>query len=258
MRKTELGYKDINLIPRRCIVSSRRECDTSFVLGSRKFIMPVFPANMKSVVDEDTCVYLAKNNWFYVMHRFGVDQVNFIKTMHGLGLFASVSVGVNGDSQIELENMLSSGETPEYITIDIANAWCDKSEEKIKWIRKNMPRVFLIAGNVATLDAVKELQDWGASAVKCGIAGGKVCISKNKTGFFRPMVSTLEECCSAAVVPIIADGGVEQHGDIAKALVCGATMVMAGYLFAGYDESAGGVIEIDDKQYKQYYGSASK
>ena len=90
------------------------------------------------------------------------------------------------------------------------------------------------------------------------IVHNSVCISKNKTGFFRPMVSTLEECVSVAKVPIIADGGIEQHGDVAKALVVGATMVMAGHLFAGYDISAGEIIEIEDRQYKEYFGSASK
>jgi GMP reductase len=129
---------------------------------------------------------------------------------------------------------------------------------KAEWIKNNMPNCFLIVGNVATPEAVEDIQDWGVDAIKVGIAGGKVCISKNKTGFFRPMVSSLKDCVSVSKIPIIADGGVEQHGDVAKALVCGATMIMAGYLFAGYDLSAGEIIEIDDRQYKQYFGSASK
>ena len=86
-----------------------------------------------------------------------------------------------------------------------------------------------------------------------------VCITKNKTGIHRPMVSTILDCVSARKkVPIIADGGIVEHGDIAKALACGASMVMAGSLFAGYDQSAGNLIEINDTEYKEYYGSASK
>jgi GMP reductase len=73
------------------------------------------------------------------------------------------------------------------------------------------------------------------------------------------MVSTLLECVLAAGnVPIIADGGISTHGDIAKALACGATAIMAGSLFAGYDESAGDIIEIDGRRYKEYFGSASE
>lgn len=254
----EIGYKDINLIPRKCVVESREECDTSVMFGGKKFTMPILPANMKSVVDEITCEYLASRGWFYTMHRFDIDVIEFINKMHKKGLFASISIGVNGDSQEELEKMLVTKTIPEYITIDVANAWSEKTKKKIDWIKSKMPSVFLIVGNIATADAVQEIQEWGACALKVGLAGGKVCITRNKTGFFRPMVSTLRDCVSISKIPIIADGGIEQHGDVAKALVCGATMVMAGYIFAGYDMSAGEIIEIDDRQYKQYFGSASR
>ena len=100
---------------------------------------------------------------------------------------------------------------------------------------------------------------WGADAIKVGIAGGRVCITKNKTGFHRPMVSTVLNCVmEAAGVPIIADGGIEEHGDIAKAIALGAHMVMAGSLFAGYDQSAGQIVEIEKRLHKEYFGSASE
>ncbi|WP_199155655.1 IMP dehydrogenase, partial [Chromobacterium sp. ASV23] len=120
------------------------------------------------------------------------------------------------------------------------------------------PNTFLIGGNVATAEAARDLESWGCDAIKAGIAGGRVCITKNKTGFHRPMVSTVRDCVSAVTVPVIADGGIVEHGDIAKALVCGATMIMAGSLFAGYDESAGDIVEIGGKHYKEYFGSASQ
>jgi GMP reductase len=126
------------------------------------------------------------------------------------------------------------------------------------YIKEKFPETFLIVGNVATSEAVEEIESWGADAIKVGIAGGSVCITKNKTGVHRPMVSTVLDCSNVAKVPIVADGGIIEHGDIAKALACGATMVMAGSLFAGYDQSAGNIIEIDDRMYKEYYGSASK
>jgi GMP reductase len=94
-----------------------------------------------------------------------------------------------------------------------------------------------------------------------------VCITKNKTGFHRPMVSTVLDCASYTLennIPLIADGGIREHGDIAKAIACGASMVMAGSLFAGYEESAGNIIEITldgislPRMYKEYYGSASQ
>jgi GMP reductase len=83
------------------------------------------------------------------------------------------------------------------------------------------------------------------------------CITRKKTGFYRPMISTILDCSSVSI-PIIADGGISEHGDIAKALSCGASMIMAGSLFAGFDESAGDIIEINDRKYKEYFGSASE
>ena len=253
------SYEDITLKPQKCIVGSRKDCDTSVELGSRVFDMPVIPANMKSVVDEGTCKYLAENNWFYIMHRFGVDPVDFCKRMMRDGLFTSISMGINGDSFTQLKALKASGICPDYITIDVANAWSGKCHSMVDYIKEEFPNSFLIVGNVATMEATQELGFWGADAIKVGIAGGSVCITKDKTGFSYPMVSTIEECALLAgpSVPIIADGGVRKHGDIAKALVLGATMVMAGSLFAGYDQSAGNVIDIEDTTYKEYFGSAS-
>jgi GMP reductase len=220
--------------------------------------MPLYAANMKSVVDAETCEYFARRNWFYTMHRFDVDAVAFVRDMQAKGLFASISVGVNGDTLQQLAALKAAGLRPEYITLDVANGWCVKAERMIRFIKREFPNSFLIGGNIATAEAARELQEWGCDAIKAGIAGGRVCITKNKTGFHRPMVATVRDCAAAVSVPLIADGGIVEHGDVAKALACGASMVMAGSLFAGYDESAGEIVEIDGKHYKEYFGSASQ
>lgn len=256
--KREYNYGDVFLVPRKTIVESRKECNTTVKLGQYTFDMPVCAANMKSVINEETCEFFSKKSWFYVMHRFNIDPVKFTQNMHQKGFISSVSVGVNEDSYTDFSKFIDTNEKPDYITLDIANAWCPKAERMTKWIKDTFPNTFLIVGNVATPDAVEEIQKWGADAIKAGIAGGNVCITKNKTGFHRPMVSTILDCVSVAKVPIIADGGIREHGDIAKALVCGAEFVMAGTLFAGYDESAGEIIETDGRHYKEYFGSASQ
>ncbi|CUA84324.1 MULTISPECIES: GMP reductase [Gulbenkiania] len=258
MIKTELNYGDVYLVPRKTLVDSRKECDTSVTFGPRRFTMPIYPANMKSVVDAETCEYFARRGWFYTMHRFNVDAVAFTADMQQKGLFASISAGVNEDTVEQLNALKAAGLTPEYITLDIANAWCVKAERMIKTIKDLFPETFLIGGNIATAEAARDLESWGCDAIKAGIAGGRVCITKNKTGFHRPMVSTVSDCASAVSVPVIADGGISEHGDMAKALACGATMIMAGSLFAGYDESAGNIVEINGKHYKEYFGSASQ
>ncbi|KZE25262.1 GMP reductase [Crenobacter luteus] len=258
MIKTEINYGDIYLVPKRTVVDSRKECDTSVQFGPRRFDMPVYPANMKSVVDEETCEYFARRGWFYTMHRFNVDATRFTADMQEKGLFSSISIGVNEDTDEQLRNLKAAGLSPEYITLDIANGWCVKAERMIKKVKDLFPESFLIGGNIATGEAAQDLESWGVDAVKAGIAGGRVCITKNKTGFHRPMVSTVLDCAQAVKIPVIADGGISEHGDLAKAIACGATMIMAGSLFAGYDESAGQIIEIDGKHLKEYFGSASE
>lgn len=258
MIKTEINYGDVYLVPKRTIVDSRKECDTSVQFGPRRFDMPVYAANMKSVVDEQTCEYFARRGWFYTIHRFNLDPVRFTAGMQEKGLFSSISMGVTDDSYQQVADLKAAGVTPEYITLDIANGWCVRAERMIKHLKDTFPSTFLIGGNIATADAARDLEAWGVDAVKAGIAGGRVCITKNKTGFHRPMISTVQDCASAVKIPVIADGGITEHGDVAKALACGATMIMAGSLFAGYDESAGQIVEIDGKHYKEYFGSASE
>ena len=88
-------YEDIQLIPRKCIVNSRKECDTSVKFGKHTFRMPVVPSNMETVIDEELAITLAKDNYFYVMHRFDEEsRIPFIKKMQELELFSSISVGV--------------------------------------------------------------------------------------------------------------------------------------------------------------------
>lgn len=104
------------------------------------------------------------------------------------------------------------------------------------------------------------MENAGADATKVGIGPGKVCITKVKTGFGTGgwQLAALRWCAKAARKPIIADGGIRTHGDIAKSIRFGATMVMIGSLFAGHLESPGKLVEIDGETFKEYYGSASE
>lgn len=252
-------YDNILLLPRKCRVESRAECDASVELGGRSFRIPAVPANMKTVVDEQTCVWLAKNGYFYVMHRFDLDNVRFVRDMRAEGVYASISLGVKGPDYATVDRFVAEGLAPEYITIDIAHGHADSVQKMIRYLKEKLPSSFVIAGNVGTPEAVIDLENWGADATKVGIGPGKVCITKLKTGFGTGgwQLSALKWCARVATKPIIADGGIRSHGDIAKSIRFGATMVMIGSLFAGHEESPGKTVEVDGELYKEYYGSAS-
>jgi len=254
-------YEDIQLIPNKCIVDSRSACDTTVEFGGRTFRLPVIPANMQTVLDEDLSEWLAKNGYFYVMHRFEpASRKAFIKRMHEQNLFASISVGVKEEEYQFIEELKAQNLVPEYVTIDIAHGHSNSVIRMIEHIKKQIPETFVIAGNVGTPEGVRELENAGADATKVGIGPGKVCITKIKTGFGTGgwQLAALHWCSKAARKPIIADGGIRTNGDIAKSIRFGATMIMVGSLFAGHKQSPGELVEIDGKQYKEYYGSASE
>ena len=226
-------YEDIQLIPNKCVIKSRSEADTSITFGKHTFKLPVVPANMQTILDENVAEQLAKGGYFYIMHRFDeAGRIPFIKRMHDQGLIASISVGVK-DYEYDFISQLKA-DAPEYITIDIAHGHADSVISMIQHIKKELPDTFVIAGNV--------------------------CITKVKTGFGTGgwQLAALRWCAKAARKPIIADGGIRTHGDIAKSIRFGASMVMIGSLFAGHIESPGKTIEVDGEQFKEYYGSASQ
>ncbi|ULG70914.1 GMP reductase [Macrococcus brunensis] len=254
-------YEDIQLIPNKCIVTSRSECNTSIEFGPKTFKIPVVPANMQTVMNEELAEWFASQDYFYIMHRFDeAARIPFIKRMQEKGLFASISVGVKEGEYRFVEQLAAEGLVPEYTTIDIAHGHSDQVINMIKHIKEHIPGTFLIAGNVGTPEAVRELENAGADATKVGIGPGRVCITKIKTGFGTGgwQLAAVKQCAKAARKPIIADGGIRTHGDIAKSIRFGASMIMVGSLFAAHEESPGETVELDGKLYKEYFGSASE
>ena len=252
-------YDNILLLPRKCRVQSRAECDTGVTLGKHTFLLPVVPANMKTVVNEQICEWLASNGYFYVMHRFDLDNVKFVRSCQSKAMYASVSLGVKQADYDTVAAWRAEGLCPDYITIDIAHGHSDNVHRMITHLKEHLPDAFIIAGNVGTPEAVIDLETWGADATKVGIGPGKVCITKLKTGFGTGgwQLSALKWCARVATKPIIADGGIREHGDIAKSIRFGASMVMIGSMLAGHEESPGQTVEVDGRLFKEYYGSAS-
>jgi GMP reductase len=185
--------------------------------------------------------------------------VQFVRNMKDKGVFASISLGVKKPDYDTVDRLAAAGLAPEYVTIDIAHGHADSVKNMIGYLREKLPATFIIAGNVGTPEAIIDLENWGADATKVGIGPGKVCITRMKTGFGTGgwQLSALKWCARVATKPIIADGGIREHGDIAKSVRFGATMVMIGSMLAGHEESPGETVEVDGRKFKEYYGSAS-
>ena len=144
--------------------------------------------------------------------------------------------------------------------IDIAHGHSEHTIEMVRTLKRQFPDVPVIAGNVASAAGVHDLAEAGADAVKVGIGAGSICITRIVTGFGVPQLTAIADCADAGRklgVPIIADGGIRNSGDLVKALAAGAITVMVGSMLAGTDESPGATVVRDGRRYKVVRGMAS-
>lgn len=263
-----LKYSDINLVPNYSDLYSRADADTSVEFLGKNFALPIVPANMQSVVDMDLCRSMSEEGYFYIMHRFGNSLKDVVNQMNDEDWhLISVSMGVQMPDKKDLVSISREGKRVDYITVDIAHGHCERMKIAIEAIKKFLPDTKIIAGNVCTRTAVRDLYKWGADAVKVGIGQGSPCTTKYKTGFTMPMFSCVKLCSNLhgpaweedphGPIPIIADGGIKHNGDIAKALVAGATMAMAGGMFASCINSPAVSSNVGNVTHKAYFGSAS-
>ena len=146
------------------------------------------------------------------------------------------------------------------LVVDVAHGHSDLVIETVRKLKKQHPEVAVIAGNVATGQGVRDLAKVGADAVKVGVGSGSICITRIVTGFGVPQLTAIAECAEAGKaldVPVIADGGLRNSGDITKALAAGASTVMLGSLLAGTEQSPGAAVMREGRQYKVIRGMAS-
>ena len=174
-------------------------------------------------------------------------------------LIVGAAVGVRDKEMHRVEAALQAG--ADCIVVDIAHGDSNLEIEMIQNIRKNFPSAQIIGGNVATGDGTKRLIDAGTDAIKVGVGPGSICITRMVAGSGVPQLSAVIECADAARdagIPIIADGGIRQPGDVAKAIAAGAQTVMIGSMLAGTDESPGMVMTRRGHRYKASRGMASR
>jgi IMP dehydrogenase len=186
-----------------------------------------------------------------------IKHPNACKDEHGR-LRVGAAVGVTADTMERVTALLKAG--VDFVVVDTAHGHSRGVIEMVKTIRSRFPRIDLIAGNVGTAEATRDLIRAGVDAVKVGIGPGSICTTRVVAGVGVPQVTAIFECAKAAArtkTPVIADGGIKQTGDIAKAIAAGADAVMIGGLFAGVDESPGEMVLYEGRSYKYYRGMGS-
>ncbi len=173
-------------------------------------------------------------------------------------LRVGAAVGVGGDREARIDALLAAG--VDVICVDTAHGHSAGVIETVRGLRKQFPKMQLVAGNVATGAATKALIDAGVDAVKVGVGPGSICTTRIVAGVGVPQLTAIADAVEAARpsgIPIIADGGIKFSGDVAKAIAAGATTVMIGSLFAGTDEAPGEIILYQGRSYKAYRGMGS-
>jgi len=166
-------------------------------------------------------------------------------------LMVGAAVGVRDKEVRRVEAALEAG--ADCIVVDIAHGDSSLEIDMIENIHKHFPKAQIIGGNVATADGTKRLIDAGVDAVKVGVGPGSICITRVVAGSGVPQLTAVIECAKAAEankIPIIADGGIRQSGDVAKAIAAGAQTVMIGSMLAGTDESPGMIMTRRGHRYK--------
>jgi IMP dehydrogenase len=173
-------------------------------------------------------------------------------------LRVGASVGTSPETDDRVAALVEAG--VDVLVVDTAHGHSQRVLDQISWIKQRFPDINVIGGNVATADGARALLSAGVDAVKVGIGPGSICTTRMVTGVGVPQITAIAEAASVARdegVPVIADGGVRYSGDIAKAIVAGASVVMVGSLLAGTDEAPGEVELYQGRTYKSYRGMGS-
>lgn len=173
-------------------------------------------------------------------------------------LRVGAAIGVRTEDMERAASCLAAG--VDVLVVDIAHGHSDHVIQMVRNLKERFPSLSIIAGNVATAQGVRDLAEAGADAVKVGVGSGSICTTRIVTGFGVPQLSAILECSEAGNalnVPIIADGGIRNSGDMTKSLAAGASTVMIGSLLAGTDESPGATVIREGQRFKIVRGMAS-
>ena len=254
----KLDFSDVLIRPKRSTLGSRKEVDLNRGYMFRNATddggyytymgVPIMASNMDGVGTFEMADALINQKLFTCLVKTysSAELIQYFTTGNGLAkrCFVAMSIGIAEQDLKKLDQVMNMV-TIKFLCIDVANGYSERFATTVEQIRKTYPELIIIAGNVVTGEMTEELILSGADIVKVGIGPGSVCTTRIKTGVGYPQLSSIMECADAAHGlggHIIADGGCNSSGDVAKAFGAGADFVMLGGMLAGHDEGGGEVI----------------
>jgi len=268
-----LAYDDINIEPKYSDIEHRDKIDISTKFTKKTLLdIPIITSPMDTVTEYDMALEMMKLGGAGIVHRFmsideQVDIIKELKQVSGINVEIlnspiCAAVGVTEDYLERAEELVQNG--CNVLLIDVAHGHHKLVGEAIEEIKTRLSSVEIIAGSVATGEACEYLCEKGTDAIRVGIGNGSLCETRIRTGVGIPQVSALLDCVAIAdtySVPVIADGGIRNIGDVCKGLACGADTIMLGSLLSGTKETPGEIEKVgkwpNEQLFKKYRGSAS-
>ncbi len=269
--KRTLTFDDVLIQPQFSTISSRKECDTTTKLGNLSLPLGIISSNMDTVTNEVMSTAMKEAGGLGALHRFCTIEENvamYLKSPQE----TFVSIGV-GEKELERAQALINIGARNFI-IDVANGASSIVVQQYKNLRRILGHFdcHVMVGNFATKESIFQFREAlkGSQipdSYKIGVGGGSLCTTRIVTGCGLPTLASVLDCASLRFngekIALVADGGIRNSGDIAKALAAGAIAVMVGGILSGTDETPGEIIPGDrytqvEPLFKKYRGSASK
>lgn len=266
-----LTFDDVLLLP-GFTNFKRQEADLTTVLHPRIVLkLPIISSPMDTVTEEVMAIAIAKAGGLGIIHR-NLEvrkQAQMVKNVKKEDkLLVGAAVGAGPDMEERVKALIDA--KADVIVVDSGHGHAQSIVDAVKYIKKIKKSQVVMAGNVATAEGAKALINAGADILRIGVGPGSICTTRIVTGMGVPQMTAIFEVMNAVrtaplrqgsagrrQVTVVADGGIRQMGDMAKALAAGAHAVMLGSMLAGHAEAPGEVVTIDGKKYKQYRGMGS-